>query len=221
MINFLFLVTLSDIFSGWYLSDALTGDWESDRSIRHSPNNRADRPLVYHHRLRFFDCFYCTLVVTARAFSDDALDRLHCLFCVGDHVDLSAHRASDPSPHARQLRDAGCIHCDPSSHIVSPRIPLRSQNRFKTTGFSHTPPSFFSAYAAFIAAFGFGLMYLIAERKIRRKTDALLDNLLPSLSISDELGYRCTILGVILLTMGSHRRESLDPIYPRCAVEMA
>ncbi len=60
----------------------------------------------------------------------------------------------------------------------------------------------FLAYAAFIAAFGFGLMYLIAERKIRQKTDTLFDNILPSLGISDELGYRCTILGVILLTMG-------------------
>ena len=60
----------------------------------------------------------------------------------------------------------------------------------------------FLAYAAFIAAFGFGLMYLMTERKIRRKTDALLDNLMPSLGASDGLGYRCTILGVILLTMG-------------------
>ncbi len=60
----------------------------------------------------------------------------------------------------------------------------------------------FLAYAAFIAAFGFGLMYLMTERKIRKKKDTLLDNLLPSLGISDELGYRCTILGVILLTMG-------------------
>ena len=60
----------------------------------------------------------------------------------------------------------------------------------------------FLAYAAFIAAFGFGLMYLIEERKIRKKTDTLFDNLLPSLGVSDELGYRCTILGVILLTMG-------------------
>ena len=60
----------------------------------------------------------------------------------------------------------------------------------------------FLAYAAFIAAFGFGLMYLIAERKIRKKTDNLFDTLLPSLGISDALGYRCTILGVILLTMG-------------------
>lgn len=60
----------------------------------------------------------------------------------------------------------------------------------------------FLAYAAFIAAFGFGLMYLITERKIRKKTDALFDNLLPSLGTSDELGHRCIILGVILLTMG-------------------
>ena len=60
----------------------------------------------------------------------------------------------------------------------------------------------FLAYAAFIAAFGFGLMYLMTERKIRKKTDTLLDNLLPSLGSSDALGYRCTILGVILLTMG-------------------
>ena len=55
----------------------------------------------------------------------------------------------------------------------------------------------FLGYAAFVAAFGFGLMHLIAERKIRQKTDTLLDTLLPSLGVSDELGYRCTILGVI------------------------
>lgn len=60
----------------------------------------------------------------------------------------------------------------------------------------------FLAYAAFIAAFGFGLMYLMAERRIREKTHTLLQNLLPSLGTSDELGYRCTILGVILLTIG-------------------
>ncbi len=60
----------------------------------------------------------------------------------------------------------------------------------------------FLAYGAFIAACGFGLMYLMAERNIRRKTGTLLDTLLPSLSISDELGHRCTILGVVLLTMG-------------------
>lgn len=57
-------------------------------------------------------------------------------------------------------------------------------------------------FASFIAAFGFALMYLIAERKIRAKTHMLFHNLLPPLGISDELGYLCIIFGVILLTIG-------------------
>ena len=60
----------------------------------------------------------------------------------------------------------------------------------------------FLAYAAFIAAFGFGLIYLMTERKLQQRTLLLLDSLLPSLGTSDTLGYRCTILGVILLTLG-------------------
>ena len=60
----------------------------------------------------------------------------------------------------------------------------------------------FLAYAAFIAAFGFGLMYLIAEKKIRAKTDTLFSNWLPALGNSDEFGYRCSFIGVILLSMG-------------------
>lgn len=58
------------------------------------------------------------------------------------------------------------------------------------------------AYAAFITAFGFGLLYLIAEKKIRQKTHSASDSFLPSLGASDELGFRLTILGVILLTFG-------------------
>ena len=58
------------------------------------------------------------------------------------------------------------------------------------------------AYAAFITAFGFAVLYLIAEKNIRQKSHKLFHNLLPALGASDELGYRCTILGVILLTVG-------------------
>ncbi len=60
----------------------------------------------------------------------------------------------------------------------------------------------FLAYGVFIAAFGFGLMYLMAEKKIREKTHSLLSNLLPALGNSDEFGYRCTLMGVILLSIG-------------------
>ena len=60
----------------------------------------------------------------------------------------------------------------------------------------------FLAYAAFVAAFGFGLMYLIEEKKIREKQHTLIYNLLPALGRSDELGNKCILVGVILMTMG-------------------
>ncbi len=60
----------------------------------------------------------------------------------------------------------------------------------------------FLAYAAFVAAFGFGLMYLIEEKKIREKQHTLLSSLLPALGQSDELGHKCIVGGVILLTIG-------------------
>ena len=58
------------------------------------------------------------------------------------------------------------------------------------------------AYSSFITAFGFGLLYLMAEKKIRQKTHTVYGNFLPSLGASDELGFRCTILGVLFLTVG-------------------
>lgn len=58
------------------------------------------------------------------------------------------------------------------------------------------------AYSAFITAFGFGLLYLMAEKKIRQKTHTVYDNFLPSLGASDELGFRCTLLGIMFLTVG-------------------
>ena len=58
------------------------------------------------------------------------------------------------------------------------------------------------AYATFITAFGFGLLYLIAEKKIRQKTETIVHNLLPALSASDEIGYQCTLFGVVLLSCG-------------------
>ncbi|RKU34306.1 hypothetical protein C6496_20385 [Candidatus Poribacteria bacterium] len=60
----------------------------------------------------------------------------------------------------------------------------------------------FLAYAAFVAAFGFGLMYLIEEKKIREKQHTLIFNLLPALGRSDELCHKCIFVGVILMTMG-------------------
>ena len=60
----------------------------------------------------------------------------------------------------------------------------------------------FLAYAAFVAAFGFGLMYLIEEKKIREKQHTLIFSLLPALGRSDELCHKCILVGVILMTLG-------------------
>jgi len=58
------------------------------------------------------------------------------------------------------------------------------------------------AYATFITAFGFGLLYLIAEKKIQQKTETIFHNLLPALTASDDIGYRCSFFGVVLLSCG-------------------
>ena len=63
-------------------------------------------------------------------------------------------------------------------------------------------PIIFLSYAVFVAAFGFGLMYLIEEKKIREKDHTLVYNLLPSLGQSDELAHKCILVGVVLLTIG-------------------
>lgn len=60
----------------------------------------------------------------------------------------------------------------------------------------------FLAYAAFVAAFGFGLMYLIEEKRIREKKHTLLYNLLPALGRSDRIGHKCVVAGVVLMTIG-------------------
>ncbi len=77
-------------------------------------------------------------------------------------------------------------------------IPAHLQNYWLI---AHSSVIFLS-YAAFIAAFGFGLMYLIEEKKIREKQHTLIYNLLPALGRSDELGHKCILVGVILMTMG-------------------
>ena len=80
----------------------------------------------------------------------------------------------------------------------APGLPAYLQNYWLL---AHTTLIFLS-YAAFIAAFGFGVMYLIEEKKIRQKAQTLIYDRFPSLGSSDEIGHRCMVVGVILLTMG-------------------
>ena len=77
-------------------------------------------------------------------------------------------------------------------------VPVALQNYWLI---AHVP-IIFLAYAVFVAAFGFGLMYLIEEKRIRKKKYTLIYNLLPALGQSDELAHKCILAGVVLLTVG-------------------
>jgi ABC-type transport system involved in cytochrome c biogenesis permease subunit len=77
-------------------------------------------------------------------------------------------------------------------------VPVALQNDWLI---AHVP-IIFLAYAVFVAAFGFGLMYLIEEKRIREKKHTLVFNLLPALGQSDELAHKCILVGAILLTVG-------------------
>ncbi len=56
--------------------------------------------------------------------------------------------------------------------------------------------------AAFTIAFGVGIMYLIQERQLKRKSPGAFYRRLPSLEVLDELNYKCVAIGFPLLTMG-------------------
>ena len=77
-------------------------------------------------------------------------------------------------------------------------VPVALQNYWLI---AHVP-IIFLAYAIFVAAFGFGLMYLIEEKRIREKKHTLVFNLLPALGRSDELAHKCILVGAVLLTVG-------------------
>ncbi|MHB8173441.1 MAG: c-type cytochrome biogenesis protein CcsB [Nitrospirota bacterium] len=59
----------------------------------------------------------------------------------------------------------------------------------------------FLAYASFAIAFAFGLMYIIQERQLKRKSPGALYRRLPPLDVLDELSYRSIIMGFPLLTL--------------------
>ena len=78
----------------------------------------------------------------------------------------------------------------------------------------------FLSYAAFIAAFGFGLMYLIEEKKIRKKQHPLIYNLLPALGRSDETGSQVYPRWCDLDDDGHPHWGTLDAVCPRSQMDV-
>jgi cytochrome c-type biogenesis protein CcsB len=55
--------------------------------------------------------------------------------------------------------------------------------------------------AAFAVAFGVGIMYIIQERRLKKKTPGFFNRRLPSLEMLDELEYKAIAFGFPLLTL--------------------
>ena len=58
------------------------------------------------------------------------------------------------------------------------------------------------SYAAFLVAFVSGLLFLIQERQVKRKTMGLLFHHLPSLGALDRVNFTAISAGFVLLSLG-------------------
>jgi cytochrome c-type biogenesis protein CcsB len=81
------------------------------------------------------------------------------------------------------------------SSRIQPLIPALQSNWLT----SHVV-SCFLGYAAFTAAFGLGIMYLLKANKDRDVNTRF--GFYPSLDILNELIYQCTVLGFVFLSIG-------------------
>ena len=60
----------------------------------------------------------------------------------------------------------------------------------------------FTGYAALVLSFGASLLYLLQERSLKSKNDAVLLSRLPALEVIDQIGYRSLLLGFPFMTLG-------------------
>ncbi len=91
------------------------------------------------------------------------------------------------------------------SLLVATQFPhelLQPQNLLKGVWLIVHIMSVFAGDAAFALAAGVGVLYLIQERSIKRKTRGFFFKRLPSLDLLDSTGYACIVTGFTMLTIG-------------------
>jgi len=79
---------------------------------------------------------------------------------------------------------------------IQPLVPALQSNWLTT----HVITCFFG-YAAFALSFGMSIMYLIKVNEDKDKKGVIF-NLIPGLSLLDELSYQMVVIGFLLLTLG-------------------
>jgi cytochrome c-type biogenesis protein CcsB len=83
-----------------------------------------------------------------------------------------------------------------------PRERLQPQNLMKGIWLVVHIITIFIGDAAFALACGLGVLYLIQERSIKKKSHGFFFKRLPSLDLLDSTGYACIVSGFTMLTVG-------------------
>ncbi len=83
-----------------------------------------------------------------------------------------------------------------------PKDHLQPQNLLKGFWLVVHIVTIFLGYAGFALACGVGVLYLIQERSIKRKSRGFFFSRLPSLDLLDSTGYACVVVGFTMLTIG-------------------
>jgi cytochrome c-type biogenesis protein CcsB len=83
-----------------------------------------------------------------------------------------------------------------------PKEPLQPLNLLKGFWLVIHIIAIFIGDAGFALAAGVGILYLLQERGIKRKSRGFFFKRLPSLDLMDSTGYACVVLGFTMLTIG-------------------
>ena len=83
-----------------------------------------------------------------------------------------------------------------------PKPAAQDPGLFKSWWLATHIVSIFLGNAAFALACGLGILYLLQENAIKRKTRGFFFNRLPSLDLLDTTGYACIVVGFSMLTIG-------------------
>jgi cytochrome c-type biogenesis protein CcsB len=85
---------------------------------------------------------------------------------------------------------------------VVPRVPVQSNDLFKSFWLISHVFSIFIGNAAFTLACGLGILYLVQENAIKSKRHGFFFRRLPSLEMIDATAYTCIVIGFTMLTFG-------------------
>jgi len=83
-----------------------------------------------------------------------------------------------------------------------PRSVAQDPQLFKSWWLATHIVTTFIGNAAFALACGLGVLYLLQENAIKRKTRGFFFSRLPSLDLLDTTGYACIVLGFSMITIG-------------------